>query len=484
VQTTNRWQSTTPTPQPVININAPSPIPVATQNLYSALLNLERDAINHVPLSRMKLALRSIQIPMEDTVIRIAILSVGSIKDAKRLATCLLTDVLASSAEWESQLKEDDDDPRSVILRYGSQGEKAAYNSAFREIFVPSELLNKHKVELVLSTLSPDRTEATLDRLLVPRLDAQIAGTEAYTSVTYPVHKTLLLGSGPNDLLAMGRLVPTSAAHSENIKFVIENSGSAETNTAGDVTFIDLLKAEQAIKELRSSTSNAHDYQTHWSGSHMSSLTDWLIKGTNVTDGILKQPIETFIAQILIDTLTKISSSLQKLSVGATRDQVAHDAAIEIAKDLQKVSERAHEEIQQEIDLWMQSQLWDRLRWWKLLWRVDDVEMITTDLTHKILRQAEKELVFISGRVKQAGLMENLTPDVWTTIPEQVTSPPTESSPSEAETEQKLTQLPPSTQESFSPPAPTVQPPAFLPYPQHIRIILFSSFFPLALKSL
>jgi hypothetical protein len=464
-----RWHSTTPTPQPVININAPSPIPVATRGLYSALLDLERDALNHVPLSRIKLALRSIQTPMEDAVIRIAILSLGSIKDAKRLATCLLTDVLASKGEWESLLEEDGDS-RSIILRYGNEGEKVTYNSAFREIFVPSELLKTHKIELVLSTLNADRTEATLDRLLVPRLDAQIAETESFTSVTYPVHKSILLGSGFNDLLAMGRLVPPSSSQSENVMFAIQESTPSEAQSEEDFAFVDLQKAEQAIKELRSSVSNAHDYQVHWSKSHMSSLTDWLIRGTDSAQGILKKPIETFITQILVDTLTKISSSLQRLSIGTTKDVVANDSALEIATDLQKLSERAHAEIQQEIDVWAQSRVWDRLKWWKLLWRVDDVEMVTTDLTHKILRQAERELIFISGRVRQAGLMVNLTPDIWTTIPEPLSSTP-EVTTIESQTELKFIEPSQSTQESYSPPAPTVQPPPFLPYPQHIRIM-------------
>ena len=111
-----RKHSTTPTPRPAISINAPSPIPISTQGLHTALLDLERDAINYVPLSRLKLALRSIEKAPEDTVIRIALLGLGDVEAARRLARCLLADVLGGKAAWEDAL-EDGTDKRAILLR-------------------------------------------------------------------------------------------------------------------------------------------------------------------------------------------------------------------------------------------------------------------------------------------------------------------------------------------------------------------------------
>lgn len=116
---TIRLHSTTPTPRPIVSINAPSPIPTSTRGLHAALLDLERDAINYVPLSRIKLALRSLEKYSEDTVIRVAILGLGRAEGAKRLARCLLADVLSEKQKWESAL-EDKTDKRAVLLRYAN----------------------------------------------------------------------------------------------------------------------------------------------------------------------------------------------------------------------------------------------------------------------------------------------------------------------------------------------------------------------------
>lgn len=121
-----RFQSTSPTPRPAISINAPSPIPPAARALHAALLDLERSAINFVPLSRLKLALRSLEKGPEETVTRVAILGLGTHDGARRLTKCLLADVLSAKQDWEKIL-EDGSDKRAILLRFvmkKSQNEK------------------------------------------------------------------------------------------------------------------------------------------------------------------------------------------------------------------------------------------------------------------------------------------------------------------------------------------------------------------------
>jgi hypothetical protein len=84
--------------------------------LHEALLDLERDSINYVPLSGIKLAIRSVEKSAEDTAVRVAISGIGGADGAKKLARCLLADVLSDKGKWEKALEEQADD-RAILLR-------------------------------------------------------------------------------------------------------------------------------------------------------------------------------------------------------------------------------------------------------------------------------------------------------------------------------------------------------------------------------
>jgi hypothetical protein len=111
-----RYSSTTPTPRPAISINAPSRIPLTTRGIHEALQDLEQEAVNYVPLSRIKLAIRSVEKIAEDTVVRVALLGIGGTESVKQLVRCLLADVLSDKGKWEKALEEQDDD-RAILLR-------------------------------------------------------------------------------------------------------------------------------------------------------------------------------------------------------------------------------------------------------------------------------------------------------------------------------------------------------------------------------
>ncbi|KAI9871379.1 MAG: hypothetical protein M1830_002971, partial [Pleopsidium flavum] len=74
-------------------------------------------------------------------------------------------------------------------------------------------------------------------------------------------------------------------------------------------------------------------------------------------------------------------------------------------------AEQGHSELRDQLDLAFSSRRWRRLAWWKLFWRVDDVSMITSEvLERRWLVEAEKEIIWLAGRIKQAGFLENDRP--------------------------------------------------------------------------
>lgn len=100
-------------------INAAKEVPPRFRDLHQSLEVLKKEATNYVNISRLHLALRSLESP--SPVVRVAILGLRSTRAAKRLARSLLVDVLSDESEWEKQLTEvHDNDQRGILLRSDS----------------------------------------------------------------------------------------------------------------------------------------------------------------------------------------------------------------------------------------------------------------------------------------------------------------------------------------------------------------------------
>src|ERR1700760_3689455 len=129
--------------------------------------------------------------------------------------------------------------------RYGNDEESSTVNTAFREIYVPSPILRQYNLELIISSLQIDISlptqssqtgDSILDNLLIPNLIATASSVGGYSSVTYPVHKTIVLGNSLSDLISLGRFM--AAAGSSNlppdvVKLAIQDNVSTLPNTEG-----------------------------------------------------------------------------------------------------------------------------------------------------------------------------------------------------------------------------------------------------------
>jgi hypothetical protein len=89
----------------------------ANKDLYKALERLKTDAANYVGVSRLGLALRSLE--GREGIVRVAVLAMdGDVDRVRRLVRLLLADPLGKEEAWEKELVEGGNG-ESVLLRYG-----------------------------------------------------------------------------------------------------------------------------------------------------------------------------------------------------------------------------------------------------------------------------------------------------------------------------------------------------------------------------
>lgn len=97
-------------------INAPVEVLPKHKEVYNALERLKTDAGSYVNLSRLQLALRGLE--GHDAVVRIAVLSLGEQKAARKLVRLLLADPLGEKEKWEQLLEESGvEDERGLLVR-------------------------------------------------------------------------------------------------------------------------------------------------------------------------------------------------------------------------------------------------------------------------------------------------------------------------------------------------------------------------------
>lgn len=101
--------------KPTTAINKPLDVAPASKELYKALKRLGTDAANYVGVSRLGLALRSLE--GRNGTIRVAVLAMdGDVERVKRLVRLLLADPLGKEEDWEKELV-DAETGESVLIR-------------------------------------------------------------------------------------------------------------------------------------------------------------------------------------------------------------------------------------------------------------------------------------------------------------------------------------------------------------------------------
>lgn len=306
----------------------------------------------------------------------------------------------------------------SFTRRYGEETDVDIANSLIPTISIPSATLKKANLQIYvssLSTSSPERAgEFTPSTLYVPTISIPSASSGAHSPVRYPVHRTIVCGKGIDGLLAYDRFTGTSdTIPPESTRAVFDLNLPKmphEPQTSGGViTFVDAERAETALNVFRESVKNASEYERGWTGSGVQSLIDWLAK--DHSEESIHPDVEHLVRSLL-ETAEESASHEERQKIREHQARIVPDnVRHSLDQTVSTWSERAHTELRDTLHEGFMGKKWRDLAWWKLLWRVDDVSMLMTGiLEKKWLPQAEKEAIWLSGKIKQAGLSNGKEP--------------------------------------------------------------------------
>ncbi|KXH50431.1 hypothetical protein CNYM01_03291 [Colletotrichum nymphaeae SA-01] len=423
-----RFQSTESTaslpPQETIALENPR------QELIDTLLELQKHAVNHVNLSRLQLALQGLRQDPGQESIRVAILSLanGSTeqgKAAKDLLRLLLADPLGDEAEWERELAQHDPS-HPLVVRIGQEHNAAeaaprvtiSKTNLLHELDVSSPALNGHGIELLLMEVNPfssvpgpgeTAVQDVEEAVLVPTVDIP-SNTGRYTPITTPVHKALIVSGG---VMGAASVAALPLAEYRDTVFGAVNLPEYPVEKEAGVTFqpIDVSVGSKGLDLIRQNIANAMEYERAWYKSNVPVLIQWLKTGVQTDEGQATKPaVRLLVASLLRNALAEIEAEESRLLSGRLSTEAASSGLTVMNERLAQWSQFAHEELQQQLDLAFAGTRWRKLGWWKLFWRVDDVGVLTTDmLSQRFLPGAERELVYLAGRIAESGVASTTT---------------------------------------------------------------------------
>ncbi|PGH36645.1 hypothetical protein GX50_00507 [[Emmonsia] crescens] len=393
-------------------VNFTRNVPERFQGLYSALNGVHDTAANHVNSSRLQLALRGLETTRP--VIRVAFLDLDNTATTARLVRLLLADPLSPKQQWENYLETHRmDTSRGLLIKYGEKADLAVGNSLVPTISIPSITLKSANLEILLSPLSVNPSSdvhITSNAFLVPTIAIQSTGTGTHTFVRYPVHKSIVCGKAIDGLLAYTRLAErANITDTNSIRATFDfGLGEGSTQKGNGISFIDIERAEAALNTFRDSVQNATQYERGWSGSGVQPLVDWV--SASPKDDALDPSIKRLVGSLLDGAEESISTEENKKILVQQSKTVPEEVRLDLDGIITTWAERAHTELRDSLNEGFASKPWRTLAWWKLFWHVDDVGMITSRiLRKKWLPEAEKEVIWIGGKIHQAGLLSNNT---------------------------------------------------------------------------
>ena len=281
---------------------------------------------------------------------------------------------------------------------------------------MPSRILKLHNLEMLISSLdshkvvaTSESTERSSNSPLVPEFKTS---SPTDPPVPYPVHKTLMLGDGLDGAIAFGRFSSSGvgemgdlvkAAVNLSVPLKEQDQGGENSSVA-----IDMDIGANALATFRESVENSLSYEHGWFNSGLPALSTWLSHDLQPSEP-MKPVLKTMISSITSDVESKMAKEeaarLQSLASIPTE----HDITTATLAHLESWAEKSHAELRDQLDEAFSATKWHKLAWWKLLWRVDDVTMITSEtLEQHWLVSAEKSSVYLAGRMNQAGFPDEV----------------------------------------------------------------------------
>jgi hypothetical protein len=329
------------------------------------------------------------------------------------------------SAHWKLYIRA----ITNVKSRYGDEADTPTPTPLYRVLSIPSRVLRSHNLEILVSTLNINilstvtvSTESSIESVLVPKLQATAARA---MPVPYPVHKTVIFGEGLDSAIEFGRFSSDVTEDlSDMLKVAVDlPPPSAETDLgaqSGNAS-VNLQVATEALATFRESIQNSIAYERGWYRSGLPSLSSWITPDLQTSEPI-KPALKSLVSSVVDDVEANIlqEDTIQVHKLG-TLSKVPESSA-SILSHLETWAEKSHTELRDELDDAFSARNWQKLSWWKLFWRVDDVTMISSDvLERKWLVKAEKSSIYLAGRMNQAGFPDEALKLAVSSIPEVTT---------------------------------------------------------------
>ncbi|KAL2127844.1 hypothetical protein VTI74DRAFT_10094 [Chaetomium olivicolor] len=405
-------------------------------DLHRALLDLQSHAPNQINLPRLQLALRNLSEPPGHESVRVAFLSVSSqgtnpTATAKRLLRLALADPLKPVQAWETLLERHDTagtKGKALVVRVGADsqqyGKGGVEDEGLRtdehvvpELRVSSPPLNGAGLELLVADVgavldaevAAGAVQVMDDTILVPTVDVAATTAGHAALIGTPVHMALLVGDG---VLGAGKILGLPVLEGrEIIAGAVNFTKVGKEDLVGcPVMGINVDAGSEGLKLFREDVRNAMKYEALWSEAGISRVSEWLRKGVLPTsEGATKPAVRNLISSLLRNARAAIQEgeASDVSTVTEIHTKVSPDVTVHLEQALSEWAQNAHQELQQQLDVAFNTRPWNKLGWWKLVWRADDVAMVTSELVaQRFLPGTEKSLIYLTGRIQEAGVVE------------------------------------------------------------------------------
>lgn len=249
----------------------------------------------------------------------------------------------------------------------------------------------------------------------MPLLEVPNSTGGRVSTLTYPVHKALVFREGFVDLVGFMPIVREGNLSEEAhvVAGVINGDWrfppqkpEPEPDSEEAIKPVNVHLAEEAIQLFRQSLENSIEYEKAWFASGLPAIANWLLEGTIADPSTLQKSVRRLTGIILSNAEQAILREEQEKQQQRLHLTVPSPIRENLDLAIRSWAESAHTELRDQLDIAFHSKSWRKTTWWKLFWRVDDIGMIATDVLQRFwLVEAEKELLWLMGRIEQAGLL-------------------------------------------------------------------------------
>ncbi|KAL1839069.1 hypothetical protein VTJ49DRAFT_1899 [Mycothermus thermophilus] len=410
---------------PALSTTASTPSSNPRHDLHRALSDLQTHAANYTNLPRLQLALRNLSEPAGHESIRVAVLNLPppsndkatnvsnstaktppptpTTTTAQRLLRLALADPLRSTtASWEEQLEAHDLRSHSLVQQM---------EHVVPEVRVDAPLLRDSGLEMLVADAGflaeQGQSGSVEDAVLVPTVDVAATTAGHVAPIATPVHMALLVGDGvlgaarilSLPVVGQGRDVITGAVN-------FDSTLSQQDLKGCPFVVVNVDVARQGLEQFRADVGNAIAYETLWSASNVSAVSEWLRKGAATRDdGTTKQPVRNLLRSLLRNARAALQQEAARDASAERHSAIPSETVAQLDRALAEWARSAHQELQEQLDLAFAAGAWSRLSWWKLFWRADDVGMAASEVVAiRFLPQAEKNMIYLAGRIREAGI--------------------------------------------------------------------------------